>query len=620
GLTATWRFGIRGKALTIEASADQPTVARFSLGRVGAAPLRRTIEVPYLHGAVIWLPADKLYVNRCLDWMVTNSSACPQGEATYNALTDGRRNLVSESGYVAVSPLLPEVLPNLPRPASPYLEQLGPKIMWDVWGHFKNSYRGDAEILRELKDNGVDHLAIIQHVWQRYGYDVKLPDHLPPNPDWGGHEGLVEFGRAANECGYVWSLHENYIDLYPDAPSYDPSARVLRADGSPSPAWFNKGTRVQSFGLKANRALGFAERTAPEAHRLYGTNAAYLDVHTCVPPWHQLDHDATQPMAGMCRGKVEWDTALFEYMRRAHQGPLFGEGHWQMYWAGACDGVEAQVDGGEDHRPLLEFDLLKLHPQMVNHGMGYYARWFRQGYNAQWGEDVGNVAHYDQYRAQEIAYGHAGFIGSEQTFNTQWVAKEHHLMYPVQRLYGTARVTDIAYEVSGRLVPSSVAAALGETWRQRITYDSGLTVYVNWAKEPWTISGRVLPRWGVLALGPGTEVSTSLRDGVLADYVDCPDYLFADARTSFTLPHASRLQVEPKLTGFRYLGDDKIELTYTWQVDQELDRDYAAFVHFVSPNPPADDEGIVFQGDHALPRPTRTWRPGERLTDGPWVV
>ena len=69
----------------------------------------------------------------------------------------------------------------------------------------------------------MDHVAIISHVWQRYGYDVKLPDHLPANPQFGGDEGMIAFGRAANECGYVWSLHENYIDLYPDAPSYDPA-------------------------------------------------------------------------------------------------------------------------------------------------------------------------------------------------------------------------------------------------------------------------------------------------------------------------------------------------------------------------------------------------------------
>ncbi len=66
--------------------------------------------------------------------------------------------------------------------------------------------------------------------------------YLPANPAFGGDEGMIAFGKAANRCGYIWSLHENYIDLYPDAPSYDPSARVLKADGTPSPAWYNAGT------------------------------------------------------------------------------------------------------------------------------------------------------------------------------------------------------------------------------------------------------------------------------------------------------------------------------------------------------------------------------------------
>ena len=128
-----------------------------------------------------------------------------------------------------MSPNVNEVFPNIPWEPSEYLELLGDRVMLDIWGHYKGTYQGDAENLRNLKDNGVDHLAIISHDWQCYGYDVKLPDHLPANARYGGDEGMVEFGKAANDCGYVWSLHENYIDLYPDAPSYAPAARVLLA-------------------------------------------------------------------------------------------------------------------------------------------------------------------------------------------------------------------------------------------------------------------------------------------------------------------------------------------------------------------------------------------------------
>ena len=210
-------------------------------------------------------------------------------------------------------------------------------------------------------------------------------------------------------------------------------------------------------------------------------------------------------MAAMALGKVNSDTALFQFMRDSHGGPLFGEGHHQFYWAGCCDGVEAQVDGGEDHVPLLDFDLLKLHPQMVNHGMGYYERWFRRGYDMRWGRDAGSMEQIDKYRAQELAYGHAGFVGAAQTDNISWVAREHHLMHPVQRLYGASRPVEIRYEVEGQWVAASAAVVAGDTSRQRIRYQGGLTLWVNWRSEPWQIEGHLLPQWGFLATGPETE-------------------------------------------------------------------------------------------------------------------
>ncbi len=614
-----WTYAIHGKSLCVTACCDEPVISEFSLGTIGQAPLRRTVTIPYLAGDVHYLAAQQVFVCRYLDWTLSHSSRCPQGQATYQPTTEGTRNPLQESGYIAASWDIGEVLPNLPHPASPYLATLGPRIMLDIWGHHQGTYAGDADNLRLLKDLGVDHVAIIQHVWQRYGYDVKLPDHLPADPRFGGEEGMKLFGQTANDCGYLWSLHENYIDLYPDAPSYDPAARVLRADGSPSPAWYNAGTKVQSYGLKGNRALGFAQQNSPEIHRRYGTTAAYLDVHTCVPPWHQLDHETGQPMAAMALAKVQHDTELFQYERATHEGPLFGEGANHFYWAGRCDGVEAQVAGGEDHTPLLDFDLLKIHPQMVNHGMGYYERWFRSGYQHRLGLETGTLQQIDKYRAMELAYGHAGFVGSPHDHNWHWVVREHHLMHPVQRLYGAAKATEILYEVEGQFVTASIALAVGDTYRQRIRYDSGLTLWVNWRAEPWHVEGHVLPHWGFLALGPQTRVTTAFKGDYIADYAECPDYIFADARTYAYMPYRQEpVKIEPRLKEFQYLGGNRVRVTYEWAVGQTLDADYHCFVHGINPGAGNQPDYIAFQQDHGLPTPTSTWRPNQTITDGPY--
>jgi hypothetical protein len=85
----------------------------------------------------------------------------------------------------------------------------------------------------------------------------------------------------------------------------------------------------------------------------------------------------------------------------------------------------------------------------------------------------------------------------------------------------------------------------------------------------------VLPQWGFLALGPETEVSTTLREGKWADYAECPEYVFADTRTHFPKPYRhSREDIEPRLREFKYLGGNRAKVTYEWLVNDTLDRDH----------------------------------------------
>jgi len=613
----TWTFRLVGKALAITADSDSPHVARLSLGQPLNRGFRQGIFIPYL-GATAWfLRPQNAFVMSYLDWTKSMASRTQGNEAIYLPRLDGARNKLHEEGYVAVSPELGEVLPNIPHPPSPYLKLLAPKIMLDLWG---GSYDRGAELLRTLKSYGVDHAAVIWHCWQRYGYDVKLPDHLPANPALGGDEAMKRLAAAARDAGYPFSLHENYIDFYPDAPSYDPRDVVLNEKGEPSKAWYNSGTKVQSFALKASRMLHYAAQNSPEIHKRFGTTAAYLDVHTCVPPWHQVDYDPKTDFAAAHHAKVLVHKQLFQYERDTHGGPLFGEGHNHFYWAGLVDGVEAQVDGGEDRPLLLDFDLLKLHPQMANHGMGYYERWLRTGYATKWGVEAPTPAQLDNYRATEIAYGHAGFVGSRVAYVPHLVWREHNLVSPVQALYGAAKATEILYEVGGKLVTASAAAPVGTLDRVRVAYDSGLVVHVNLREADWQVGGHVLPQFGFLAEAPNLLAYTARRDGLIADYAEDAETLFADARTNVYRPWEEGLvAIEPRLKSLKDLGDGSFEISYEWAADGELPDDYTAFVHFVDRGA-EEGEGIAFQNDHAPNPPTSQWRRGTVVADGPHRV
>ncbi|MBR4900251.1 MAG: hypothetical protein IKZ46_04860 [Victivallales bacterium] len=622
-----WAFELIGKALAIEVMCESQAIRGLELGTGGLKKLCKHYSVPYLHMDLDYMPENHLYSFRRIDWTKSDASTAFKG-SSYDAKNDGSRNPLHDFAYIAFSPDPSEVLPNIPWEPSKYRKLLGPKIMLDFWGSPTGSFADDGANLRLLKDMGVDHAAIIYHSWQRFGYDVKLPDHIPANPNLGGDDAMIEFGKAANDCGYVWSLHENYIDLYPDAPSFDEKSVVIANDGKWSKAWYNGGTKVQSYGLKCNHALKYAKMNAPEIHRRYKTTAAYLDVHTCVSPSHQLDHDATQPMAANARFKVLRDSELFDYMRKTHEGPLFGEGGGHIHWAGACDGTEAQVRGGCLHKPYLDFDLLKLHPQMVNHGMGYYERWNPRGYSLSWGYDAGSQDRIDMYRAQEIAYGHAGFVSGNQCFNTSWVVREHNLVHAAQELYGDADVQSIQYEVCGKLVPASVALALDCTERQLITYDNGTIVLVNWGAEPWTFTedgaSVVIPQWGVVVNGwkNGTKVRSAFeaRPGVFADYVECPEYVFADARTSFDMPYLKQTGpvASVRVKDFKYLGGNEIEVSYEWTALRPTEKPTTAFIHFL--NKQGGNDRIIFQNDHALSKPSSEWKAGETFVCGPHKI
>ena len=604
---------LEGKSLVLDLNCDVPQITSFNAGRWGPVLHRRAIPVPYYSGQVFYLAAENLFVNAFLDWTHSSASALDNGRADYGACTDGSRNLLHERVVFSAAWHLAEILPNIPNPPSPFREHLAGRIILDIWG---GRFDDIARNLTTLHDYGLDRCVAIIHDWQRSGYDNALPAHVPANEKLGGEPAMKNLVTVARQLGYDIALHENYVDYYPNYEGFNLRDVSLDSKGDRVKAWFNPGTKIQSFAVQPHAILRLARGQSTQIRERYAPNADYLDVHSAVPPWFHVDFRAGADGAASFRPVWEAHRELWAFERTNYDGPVFGEGANHWFWSGLLDGVEAQFGAGWPDKegqtaPLMvDFDLLKIHPLQFNHGMGYYERWWNA---PTWGA-LPPMEVLDQYRMQEVIFGHAGFLGGDTCANVPLAWLEYNLLSPVTARYATALPAKIQYQVNGRWAGGTEAAKAGIWNRVRVTYNNGLIVTANQDTHSLREGNVVLPQFGWLAQGTGMTAWTAQLHGVIADFAETADRTFANARPAIDWNQSGIHHILPAVAKFQQTGNRSFAFTYRWRVDENLSRNYLCFVHFVK------DENILFQNDHVLPRPTSTWKNGEALDDGPHQI
>jgi len=610
-----------GKTLVLAVTCDRPCVTAFDTGAWGPVVRRRQIAIPYYTGAVYHLSQQGLFAAALLDWTASAASSHNGTKATYDPLTDGTRVLLNERVLLTAAWHLAEVLPNPPNPPSPWRDFLANKVVLDIWG---GQFTHIAANLQTLADYGVTNCVALIHDWQRSGYDNALPMHFPANPAYGGDAGMSNLVATSTSLGVRCALHENYVDYYPNYDFFNTNDIALDSAGQLQLAWYNPGTRIQSFAVKPNAILRLAAAQSPEIHRRYRTCANYLDVHSAVPPWFHVEHRAGEAGAG--RFSQVWDIhrQLLTYERATHTGPVFGEGNNHWYWSGCLDGVEAQFgsgwpgNGGFTAPLAVDFDLLKIHPLQFNHGMGYYSRWWpSESYQTNWGGGPAPMVVLDRYRLQEAAYGHAGFLDSSvyATLPLAWL--EHHLLSPVMARYATARPVEILYENGGTWLDATAMAKLGQEAannRVRVRYENGLVLTANGTSNAWTVGPWLLPDWGWVAEGAGLTAGTALRGGVVTDFADTGTNVFLNARAATDWNLSDYHRVHPSVASFQQTGTRAFRVTYRWDVQDTLAKNYMALVHFCT------NGGILAQQDHSVSPPTSQWQAGQAINDGPWNI
>jgi len=544
----TYSLAIQGKTLRLEVSSFSRAIGAFTLDRSEQTPNARIIQIPYLPWTNVLL-YRRHFISAFFDWERTNASRLePMNDAIsgqsvafaqtawYLPNTAGARHPLQEVIYLTVSDQLAEVLPGAPAVTSPYAASLAGQALLDLWA--ERSFAEDAGLIRALAQRGIPNLIVVRHNWQRCGFDDCYPSVLPANPRWGGDAGLIELSEAARQAGYRFALHENYVDLYPNAEDYAPEWVALQSDGAPAPAWFNRTTGVQSVLLSPRLSPQVAARFAPQIHRRYSTSGVYLDVSTAVNPSEKVDYNAAIPGNAQLRTALDAYRQLLRDVRQAHRGPVIGEGGHHSLYIGAVDAVVAEDSArqtpGAQIPPIVHFDLLRLHPHLARFGVGFYPWYFAQDGQPKW--TAYTDEEYYRYMAGEIAFCHGAYIPTPDSLGTTeqavaFIQREVTLVTPVHRRCALASPRRILYRVNGEM--SSVERALIEEqpWQVFVEYNNGLQVWVNLHPTAnWPVTLSKAPAWASYS---------ALENGVRRDFVGAP------ATSSFLLPPNGWLVIEP---------------------------------------------------------------------------
>jgi hypothetical protein len=599
-----------GHSLRLILRSSSSEIAQVDAGSWLPQLRARTIPVPYDSGTISYSPVLHRFLSLIWDIHQSHATTADATAVHYLPRTDQTRLQLHEDLLVTASAEVDDVLP-LPRNnPSPFIQDLAGRLILDIWDV------GFAEIRRgldQLADYGISNCIAVVHDWQRFGYDNGLPQHLPANPELGGDAGLQALIESAHRANCRLALHENYTDAYPNSPAYSQADLALGQNGSPIPAWLN-GQGIQSFQTRPDRMRALAQTESPEIHSRYHTGAGFLDVNSAVQPWEKGDRNAAAPHAGSMQSWLTASAQLWAFERSTHGGPILGEGGSHWFYSGLLDGVEAQFGAGSvpqqagDQVPLfVDFDLLRIHPLQVNHGMGYYARWSISGVPSLTQDEI------DAYRMQEIIFGHSPYVATPFWSDVMHAFIEQNLVGPVARRYGTHAVRSIRYESGGQWLSPSIAVLSGHLARPEVTYKDGPTIVANAAPANLHWHGLIIPHHGWAALAPGLLAYTALCGTIVCDYAQTPLSLFASPRNPADQPHASAMAA-PQIQEFQLHGLYSLELQLSWRVSDTPDGEMNVFVHLVDERGNATDEGTILQDDHpALPR--AQWKPGTVLAE-----
>jgi len=402
------------------------------------------------------------------------------------------------------------------KKASPGFKQKAGRFVFDIWG---GRYAEIAETMKRMVAYDLTDSLLTVHVWQRWGYDYRLPDIYPPQPQLGTIEDMLRISKVCAEHDIPWGLHDNYIDFYPDAADYSYDHICFTEQGEPVKAWINRGRDAQSYRWRPDRIMPFVKRNMKLIKPNLKPTHYFIDVFTSLPCFDFYDKQGN--FHSMLETRKSWGEA-FAWIRRylGDNAPMTSEaGHDQLtgYISGSdCQHLQIVSDPKrfcikidcKDWERVPWFDAV-LHDKFSLHGVGYSGRY--EGGRERFDSGIES----DDYVSAEILEGHALMI-DRRAFGRGAVRK-YWLAQDFIRSIASDEIEDVEF-VNGAI------------HRQIISWKSGAKVYVNRGNRDWRVSGKTLPKYGYHAKNGKIESGIERIDGVIVEQSSGLSGLYVNAR------------------------------------------------------------------------------------------
>jgi len=463
-------------------------------------------------------------------------------------------------------------------PISPGVSGIMGRMCLDQWG---GNYARASEGIEKAALYGLADSVFVKHVWQRWGYDYRLPDIYPPEGNW---EDFIKMVNSCKKNGILFAPHDNYIDFYPDATGFSYKHIIFNDDGTPQRAWFNEGREAQSYRWLSHAFKPWMENNLKLIKEGFSPTSYFIDVFSAIAPMDYYDEKGN--FYPKTISMQSWGEA-FDRVRMVFDGaPTISEaGHDALL--GHLDSAQADHLGWTPENQSWAWNAKANDGErvpwhdMVTHGKfillagGLGDRYKGNGSNELHGYGS------DDYLSMTVLGGRSPMC--DGPFNRNAVMT-YWLLHDV--------CADLAKQDIDKHTFSE-----DNIHRQIVKFAEGGKVIANRGMTDWEIDGQVLPNYGFIVESGNCRSMVTKRDGIISAYSESPSAIFVDARPP---EHFGRLPIEVEIIRAESLGGRKFALISRWIIQSPFNRQGRTFIHFTNPEVAPDVENIAFQGQFPI--------------------